>query len=134
MTMQCAKCASPNADNQNFCGQCGTPLPQLEATAPVAVPGEEGAYYCARHKKEVTRVRCGRCETPICTRCAVHGPAGVRCRDCSRNRVPVRPMGVLHEVGRTVSDPNTGRQAVWYMVLFTFVLSFFSGIFGGRRD
>jgi hypothetical protein len=41
---------------------------------------------------------------------------------------------VLHEVGRAVSDPNTGRQAVWYMVLFSFVLSFFSGIFGGRRD
>jgi len=132
--MLCAKCASSNAENQKFCGQCGEPLPVIETIAAVAVPGEDGAYYCARPKKEITRVRCGRCEAPICTRCAVHGPAGVRCRECARNRVPVRPMGVLHEVGRTVTDPNAGRKAVWYMVIFSFVLSFFSGIFGGRRD
>lgn len=43
-------------------------------------------------------------------------------------------MGVLYDIGRTVSDPNAGRQVVWYMLLFSFVLSFFSGNFGGRRD
>lgn len=135
--MQCPKCASANPEDQKFCGQCGAPLAQSfreGETAFAPIPGADGAWYCARHKREVTRVRCGRCETPLCTRCAVHGPAGVRCRACAKNRVPIRPMGVLHEVGRTVSDPSTGRQAVWYLVLFSFVLSFFSGIFGGRRD
>jgi hypothetical protein len=38
---------------------------------------------CYKHPKEETGLSCGRCERPICTRCVVQGPAGVRCRDCA---------------------------------------------------
>jgi hypothetical protein len=132
--MQCQRCEATNADGQKFCGQCGNQLIAPTPSPVVAVPGEEGAYYCGRHKKEATRVRCGRCETPICTRCAVHGPAGVRCRECARNRVPVRPMGVVHEVGRTIGDPQSAGRAVWYMAIWAFFISLFSGFLGGGRD
>src|SRR5215472_4877017 len=130
--MICRKCSASNPEDKRFCGDCGS---ALEATpGPVAVEGEEGAWYCARHNKEITRVRCGRCETPICTRCAVHGPAGVRCRACARNRVPIRPMGMLHEATRPFGDPQSAGRAVWYLAIWAFVLSLFSGFFGGHHD
>ena len=45
--------------------------------------------YCARHPKNETSIRCGRCEDPICPDCLVHSPVGMRCPDCGRvNRVP----------------------------------------------
>ncbi len=39
---------------------------------------------CARHRGVVTRLRCAVCETPICPRCAVEAPIGMRCPDCAR--------------------------------------------------
>jgi hypothetical protein len=50
------------------------------------VPGEPGVYWCARHSKVKTRLRCGRCETPICTKCTKFGPTGARCPACASNR------------------------------------------------
>ena len=42
----------------------------------------DGPLYCYRHPKSETYVRCGRCDQPICPRCAVQGPVGFRCRQC----------------------------------------------------
>ena len=50
------------------------------------VPNEPGVYFCARHKSTKTRLRCGRCEKPICPKCTKYGPTGARCPDCSSNR------------------------------------------------
>lgn len=50
------------------------------------VPEKDGAWFCARHKNVETRLRCGRCEKPICPKCTVYGPTGARCRDCLSNR------------------------------------------------
>ena len=45
--------------------------------------------YCARHPKNETNIRCGRCDDAICPDCLVHSPVGMRCTDCARvNRVP----------------------------------------------
>ena len=45
--------------------------------------------YCARHPKNETSIRCGRCDDAICPDCLVHSPVGMRCPDCARvNRVP----------------------------------------------
>jgi hypothetical protein len=130
--MKCAKCNVENPADKKFCGDCGAPL-AVQDTA-VAVPGDEGAYYCARHKKEVTRVRCGRCEIPICPRCTVYGPAGVRCRECARNRVPLRPMGVVHEATRGLNGVQGVGRVVWYAAIWSFFVSIFSGLFGGHND
>ena len=50
------------------------------------VPGEPGVWNCARHKSVQTRLRCGKCEKPICPRCTVMTSVGARCRDCASNR------------------------------------------------
>ncbi len=50
------------------------------------VAGEPGVYWCARHKNVQTRLRCGRCETPICPKCTRIGPTGARCQKCLSNR------------------------------------------------
>ena len=112
-----------------FCGECGAkfvPIPD-----PVAVGTEEGLYYCHRHKRETTRVQCGRCERPICTKCMVYGPAGVRCKQCAKNKVAIRPRGVLHDLGAGASSGGT--RTVWYLAIFLIIARLFTGFFGGRR-
>jgi hypothetical protein len=42
----------------------------------------DAPLFCYRHPDRETRVRCGRCEQPICTRCAMQGPVGFRCKKC----------------------------------------------------
>jgi hypothetical protein len=57
-----------------------------DALQPAAVPAvdddEHSPLYCYRHPKSETYVRCGRCDQPICPKCAVQGPVGFRCRQC----------------------------------------------------
>jgi hypothetical protein len=91
------------------------------------VDGEAGAYYCFKHKKEVTRVTCGRCEKPICPKCLVIGPAGVRCHDCARNKVAVRWRGLAHDAGSRVGRID-GRK-VWYLYLLAMIARMFGGWF-----
>ncbi len=52
----------------------------------LAIAEEPGVYWCWRHRKVQTRLRCGRCEKPICPKCTVMGPTGARCRECASNR------------------------------------------------
>lgn len=53
--------------------------------------------HCARHTKNPTNIRCGRCETPICVECLVHGPVGMRCPDCARvSRVPTYDVSPVY--------------------------------------
>ena len=42
--------------------------------------------YCKRHPEVETSVSCGRCGDPICPRCLIHAPVGVRCPDCGKSR------------------------------------------------
>lgn len=51
---------------------------------------------CARHPDVETALACGRCGTPICPRCLVYTPGGVRCPDCGRApTLPIHQVGVL---------------------------------------
>ena len=128
--MRCSRCNSENPEGKKFCGDCGAEI--TPRTEPVSVPGDPGAYFCARHKKEPTRVTCGRCDTPVCTRCAVPGPVGIRCRECAKNRIGFRPMGALHEAGRRMDSP-AGR-AVWYVAIWIAVVAIFRNLFGGGGE
>jgi len=121
--MVCKECNALNADDNKYCGACGKELTPPQA---VEVPGEAGAYFCAKHTKVKTRLRCSRCEAPICPKCTVYTPAGTRCRPCARNKVSVRPKAVLHQAGKIVE--NTSRiagQRAWYVALWYFIMSFF---------
>lgn len=57
-----------------------------DGAAAFAADGDDGseALRCYRHPDRETWVRCGRCDQPICTRCAMQGPVGFRCRECGR--------------------------------------------------
>jgi hypothetical protein len=69
------------------------------------VEGEDGVWFCYRHKSTTTRLRCGRCEKPICPKCTQYGPTGARCRDCLSNRdlgmyqAPPRVLAIAFGVG-----------------------------------
>lgn len=52
----------------------------LQASQPPVV----APLRCKRHPEVETRLRCNKCDEPMCTRCAVHTPVGYRCRDCIR--------------------------------------------------
>ena len=54
------------------------------ATAGTDDTGEAPALRCYRHPDRETWVRCGRCDQPICSSCAMQGPVGFRCRQCGR--------------------------------------------------
>ena len=49
-------------------------------------PDDIDKMYCVNHPKRETRLRCNRCERPICTSCAVLTPTGYRCKDCVRGQ------------------------------------------------
>ena len=46
--------------------------------------------YCYRHANTETGLRCGSCDRPICVKCVVQHPVGIRCQECARVRkIPV---------------------------------------------
>ena len=40
--------------------------------------------YCYRHPDTETALRCGHCNRPICVKCVVQHPVGLRCPECGR--------------------------------------------------
>lgn len=125
--MKCASCGSENPEGNSYCGTCGQKL--FQAYDKVAVEGDDGAFYCYRHRRESTRLSCGRCGKPICTRCAIHGPAGIRCPECAKQHIAVRPMGVWSDL--THGLRNVGRGGPYsiyiYIVVAMLLLSSFRG-------
>ena len=50
----------------------------------------DNMLYCYRHPDTETALRCGNCERPICVRCVVHHPVGIRCPECARpTKIPI---------------------------------------------
>ena len=60
-----------------------------------------GPVPCADHPDVETRLRCSRCGKPICPRCAVRTPVGMRCPDCggTRSSVAGNPTQTLAAAG-----------------------------------
>ncbi len=53
--------------------------------------------YCRRHPGVETGLRCGRCDTPICPKCAVFTDVGARCPDCApRRKLPQFEVGPVY--------------------------------------
>lgn len=48
-----------------------------------------GPVPCADHPDVETRLRCSRCGKPICPRCGVRTPVGMRCPDCAGTRAAI---------------------------------------------
>ena len=45
---------------------------------------EEDDVACYRHPKQLTALRCVRCDRPICVDCAITAPVGMKCPECGR--------------------------------------------------
>lgn len=58
--------------------------PALRDPAPV---------HCSYHPQVETLLRCSRCGKPICPRCGVRTPVGMRCPDCAGVAKQVLPLG-----------------------------------------
>jgi hypothetical protein len=127
---RCRACGAENAADLPYCGACGKKFVAREADVPVT--GDNGAFYCFKHTKEVTRLRCSHCEKPICTRCAVIGPAGVKCKTCSRNKIPITARGIVHDVtgGAKGAVSRFGARPVWYLMIWGFIIRLIAGFFG----
>ena len=129
MEAKCSRCGSANDPANKFCSACGA---KFVPVAPAVLAGEDGLYYCWKHKKETTRVTCGRCEKPICPRCMVVGANGVRCKRCASNRVPIRLTGVVHDATRGISNAagSMGARPVWYLWIWSMIIRLIMGFFG----
>jgi MFS family permease len=50
-------------------------------------PIEPGTvFYCVNHPQTETLVRCSKCLDPICPKCAVRTPVGLRCKKCASGK------------------------------------------------
>ena len=92
---------------------------------------EPPPLFCYRHPDRETWVRCGRCDQPICTRCAMQGPVGLRCRTCGKpsrdalTSLTPRQMaiGAVVAMGLGAAVGYFGAQ----LGLFMIVIGFFAG-------
>ncbi len=88
--------------------------------------GEEPApMRCARHPNTETLLRCGRCETPICPRCQVPTPVGMRCRECAR----VKRIALVARPAELARGAGLGLAVAVVGTLLASALPFF-GFFG----
>ncbi len=94
---------------------------------------EPQPLHCYRHPDRETYVRCGRCDQPICTRCAMQGPVGMRCRSCGKPArdalTSLRPSQVAIALGVSLGGGLLigflGNQLGWFMI----IVAFFGGGF-----
>jgi ribosomal protein S27AE len=125
MAMNCPRCGKPNDEDNLYCGRCGLEFAKVDHGGDA--PQDEVA--CHRHKRELTRLRCGRCERPICHKCVVLGPAGPRCKDCARLKVPVTARAIAGEA--KITARNIFRSGPWTIYLWLLMASLVFGVVRG---
>lgn len=95
---------------------------------------ETDATFCVRHKDKPTGLRCGRCETPVCPQCMVHGPVGVRCPDCGKPpKLPqfeVSTPLVLRAIGASLVIGLAGGFVLLFAISFGFLYLIAAAAFG----
>jgi len=118
----CPRCNRENNPDASNCVRCGIDLREGWDSGPVEQ--EAPLAHCYKHPKVPTNLSCGRCERPICTKCAVIGANGVRCPECARQNIAIRPGAVAYEVKRGLfSIIRTSPFTLW--ILITIIGSLF---------
>jgi hypothetical protein len=98
----------------------------------LAVPGEPGVWWCWRHRKVQTRLRCGRCEKPICPKCTRMGPTGARCVECISNRTQhIYKVSPLHLIGTFMASAVLGVIGAALVSRIGFFLLFLAPLVAG---
>jgi hypothetical protein len=92
---------------------------------------DDADLYCYRHPDRATRISCGRCERPICTRCAMQGPVGFRCRQCGRLAhdplTSIKPLQGLAGFGVAAGGAVVAALVASQIGFFSIFISFFAG-------
>lgn len=93
----------------------------------------DGPLYCYRHPKSETYVRCGRCDQPICPKCAVQGPVGFRCRQCGLVKSAALTDFSPRQLALGFGVPIAGGAILGYLGgqigFYSIFISFFAGGF-----
>lgn len=94
-------------------------------TPPVAQPE---VVYCANHPNVETLLRCSKCDKPICQRCGIRTPVGIRCRECAQlRRPPMYKVGAQHYLLAAVVALPISFLAGLIMQQLGWFLAFFLG-------
>jgi hypothetical protein len=94
---------------------------------------DTGPLYCYRHPKNETYVRCGRCDQPICPKCAVQGPVGFRCRECGLVKSAAVTDFTPRQLAFGLGIPLGGGAILGYLGgqvgFYSIFIAFFAGAF-----
>ena len=94
---------------------------------------DSGPLYCYRHPKSETYVRCGRCDQPICPKCAVQGPVGFRCRQCGLVKSATISSFTPQQLALGLAVPIGGGAILGYLGgqlgFYSIFIAFFAGAF-----
>jgi len=119
--MECPRCGKMNEPSAKFCSRCGIEMATVQRPSQ---PTEADAVPCYRHKRELTRLSCGKCGKPVCLRCAINGPAGIRCPECGKLEIPVSWSGYVYGIKRNISG-LFGKSPYTIYIAFLIVSSLF---------
>ena len=123
--MTCPRCGKENTEENPFCGRCGLEFAKVE----MAPPPDGEVRYCHKHRREPTNLSCGRCGKPICHRCVVIGPAGPRCKDCAKHKVPVSARAIAGDA--KIAARGIFRQGPWAIYWWFLIASLVFGMVRG---
>ena len=94
---------------------------------------DDGRMFCYRHPTAETWLRCGRCDQPICTKCAIQGPVGSRCRQCGRVAndplTSFTPRQLVLGSGAALTGGAVAGFVAGYIGYFSIIVGFFAGRF-----
>ena len=94
-------------------------------TEPVAQPE---TLHCANHPNVETLLRCNKCGKPICQRCGIRTPVGIRCRECAQlRRPPMYKVGPQHYLLAALVALPVSFVAGLIMQQLGWILAFFLG-------
>jgi hypothetical protein len=87
---------------------------------------------CYRHPRVETGVSCGRCDRPICPKCMVAGPAGMRCPDCASLRTTALYRIAPSRLALALfAGLITGIIGAFLMSMISFFVFFVGPLYGG---
>ena len=92
------------------------------STSETQLPEQDDQLYCYGHPKEPTRLRCSRCDRPICGRCAIPASVGQHCPECVAEARKSAP-----KVRTAMQATAPATMAIIGIVVFVFVLQVLLG-------
>lgn len=81
---------------------------------------------CAKHPKVETGVSCATCGTPICPKCMVYTPVGIKCRECGLSKAsplfkvsPLRLiLAFITALAAGVAPAFASRLGMGFLIIF----------------